>query len=112
MSDPANALPRLLGLPEDAPASLTRLDVTDWGGTLVLGGRVGDRAFELRYTDCRELRWRVYVQDRAEATPVVGFVPGKDQHRSPAQVLTAHFGLSLFYGKVEYSSRIADDVEC
>ena len=112
MTDPSTALPLLLGLPEDAPASLARLEVSDWGGTLVVGGQIGDRAFELRYTDCRDLRWRVYVQDRADVTPLVGFVPGRDQHRSPAQLLTAHFGLSLFYGSVEYSSRIADADEC
>lgn len=107
MNDPSNALPLLLGLPENAPASLTRFDVQEWGSTLVFAGQIGDQAFELRYTDCRELRWRVYVQDHTGATPLVGFVPGRDQHRSPAQVLTAHFGLSIFYGNVEYSSRIA-----
>lgn len=112
MTDPSTALPLLLGLPEDTPASLARLDVLDWGSTLVFAGQIGDHAFELRYTDCRELRWRVYVQDRAGTTPLVGFVPGRDQHRSPAQVLTAHFGLSVYYGNVEYSSRIVTDIEC
>jgi hypothetical protein len=93
-----------LGVPEDAPIMLTRLRVLDWGGTLVFEGTAGDQPFELRYTDCRELRWRVYAHERADATPLVSFAPGRDQQRSPAQILTAQFGLSLFYGSVAYSS--------
>ena len=112
MSDPTAALPALLGFPADAPVILTRIEVLDWGRTLVLYGQIGDQPFALRYADCRELRWRIYVHERRDATPVVSFAPGRDQHRSPAQILTAHFGLSLFYGAADYSSRIADRDEC
>ena len=87
-----------LGVADETPVLLQRLDVLDWGRTLVFTGAAGDQPFELRYSDCRELRWRVYVTDSNAATPLVSFVPGRDQHRSPAQLLTAHFGLSLFYG--------------
>ena len=112
MSDPATALQTLLGLAQDAPVTLTGMAVSDWGRTLTMGGQIGDQLFELRYTDCREFRWRVYVQEQADATPLVSFVPGRDQQRSPAQFLAAHFGLSLFYGSAEYSSRNAGSDEC
>lgn len=112
MSDAAATLPGLLGLAEDEPVILTGLDVTDWGQTLVLRGKAGDQPFEVRYTDCRELRWRVYVHERSDTTPLVSFAPGRDQHRSPAQLLTGQFGLSLFYGSAAYSSRIAAEDEC
>lgn len=82
----------------DAPVLIERLEPHDWGRTLVLTGRVGSQPFELRYGDCREIRWRVYAADAAAATPLVGFAAGRDQHRSPAQFLTAHFGLTLYYG--------------
>ncbi len=99
---PETAFQALLGVAESTlestPVLLTGLRVLDWGRALVLTGTVGDAAFELRYDDCRELRWRVYVAESAAATPLVSFAPGRDQQRSPAQLLTAHFGLSLYYG--------------
>ena len=99
MSQPgAGTLQALLGVPVAAPVILTRLELVNWGETVIFGGIAGDIAFELRYLNCRELRWRVYVHESAGVTPLVGFAPGRDQHRSPAQILTAHFGLSLFYG--------------
>jgi len=94
----------LLGLPDKTLVTLQRLDVLDWGQTLMFTGMAGDQPFTLRYRDCRELRWRVYVTDRADSTPLVSFAPGRDQQRSPAQFLTAHFGLSLYYGSVEITS--------
>jgi len=33
-------------------------------------------------------------------TELVNFKLGRSQHRSPAHLLTEHFGLSLFYGDV------------
>jgi hypothetical protein len=97
-------LPDSLGLPDETPVLIERLDVLDWGQTLIFTCMAGDQPFTLRYTDCRELRWRVYVSDPADSTPLVSFAPGRDQQRSPAQFLTAHFGLSLFYGSVEIVS--------
>jgi hypothetical protein len=98
----------LLGI-DEAAVTLTRLDVRDWGQTLVFQGKTsgtaGDQPFELRYTACRELRWRIYVTDRADETPLVSFAAGRDQQRSPAQFLTAHFGLSLYYGALEVTPR-------
>lgn len=92
----------LLGFDEtSAPVMLTRLDVQDWGQSLVFTGSAGRLPFTLRYTDCREMRWRVYVTNAAAETPLVSFAAGRDGQRSPAQFLTAHFGLSLYYGTVE-----------
>jgi len=104
---PDNSLFTLLAsvdLPDKTPVLIQRLDVLDWGQTLVFTGMAGDQRFTLRYDDCRELRWRVYVSDHADATPLVSFAPGRDQQRSPAQFLTGHFGLSLYYGSVEVTS--------
>jgi hypothetical protein len=97
---PLAAFYALTGAPDDSRVLVERLDVLDWGQTLVFAGRVGERGFELRYADCRDLRWRVYVADPAPLTPLVGFSPGRDQQRSPAQFLTAHFGLTLYFGSV------------
>jgi hypothetical protein len=99
----------LLGITGETSVILTRLNVLDWGQTLVFQGKAsgtaGSQPFELRYTDCRELRWRVYVTDHADETPLVSFAAGRDQQRSPAQFLTAHFGLSLYYGSIEVTQR-------
>ncbi len=91
-------------LNEDGPVLLQRLELIDWGRTLIFTGLQGDQPFTLRYDDVRDLRWRVYVANPAPVTPLVSFAPGRDQQRSPAQLLTAHFGLSLFYGSVTLSS--------
>ena len=99
-----SALSASLGLPDKTPVLIERLDVLDWGQRLVFTCAAGDQRFTLRYTDCRELRWRIYVSDPADSTPLVSFAPGRDQQRSPAQFLTAHFGLSVFYGCVEMVS--------
>lgn len=112
MNESASALAALLGVQPDAALLLTQIELAAWGRTLILRGSANDQPFEIHYTDCREFRWRVYVSEDAAATPLVSFAPGRDQHRSPAQILTAHFGLSLFYGSAAYSSRIAGTDEC
>jgi hypothetical protein len=91
-------------LSDDLPVLFQRLEVLDWGRTLIFTGIQGDQPFTLRYDDVRDLRWRVYVADSAPVTPLVSYAPGRDQHRSPAQLLSAHFGLSLFYGSVTLST--------
>ena len=106
MNDPAPLAQfyALLHLSAEPAVTLTGLDVFDWGQTLVFAGTAGDEPFALRYRDCRELRWRVYVGNSSDSTPLVSFAPGRDQQRSPAQLLTGHFGLSLYYGSIEVSS--------
>ncbi len=94
----------LLDLPAETPITFDKIDLIDWGRTLVFGGSAGDAehgvAFTLRCDDCRDLHWRVYVHDTAATTALVGFAPGRDQHRSPLQLLTEHFGLTLYYGSM------------
>lgn len=98
---------RLLGVPDDMLVMLHALDVREWGRVLVLEGTAGRLPFVLRYDDCRELRWRVYAHEQAGGaipeTAVVSFITGRDQQRSPAQILTMHFGLSLWYGSLTVS---------
>ncbi len=97
----------LLDLPADTPITFDRIDLFDWGRTLVFGGTAGSAetgiVFTLRCNDCRDLHWRVYVHDAGASTALVGFAPGRDQHRSPMQLLTEHFGLSLYYGSLTVS---------
>ncbi len=101
---PLAALHLLLGSPPDAPVLLERLETLDWGAALVLAGRAGAQSFALRYDDCRDLRWRVYASERAAVTALVSFAAGRDQHRSPAQFLTAHFGLTVYYGSLRVTT--------
>ncbi len=98
----------LLDLPAETPITFEKIDLRDWGRTLVFGGTAGGDtarsvAFELRLDDCRDLHWRVYVHDAAARTALVGFAPGRNQHRSPLQMLTEHFGLTLYYGSLSIS---------
>ena len=93
----------MLSLSEDVPVILTRIELIDWGRTFIFTGTAGDQAFTLRYDDCRDLHWRIYVADNPGTTTLISFAPGRDQQRSPAQLLTEHFGLSLFYGSVHLS---------
>ncbi len=89
----------LLAIADDTPITLTDLTVSGWGRALIFRGLAGERPFTLTFDDCREMRWRIYAHlDVSEPTPLVEFAPGRDQHRSPAQMLTGHFGLSVFYG--------------
>ena len=92
----------ILKLDHDAPILFTQLHVEGWGRSLIFDGIAGDVRFTLTFDECREMRWRVYAHlDATEPTPLQDFVAGRDQHRSPAQVLTGHFGLSLFYGTIK-----------
>mgnify|MGYP001428723524 CR=1 FL=1 len=106
MTTPETAFQALLGVPPDSIITIHRLDVLDWGQTLVLTGAAGAQPFTVRYTGCREMRWRVYAHESAgeSAAGLVSFVPGRDQHRSPAQIFTTYFGLSLYYGAFELST--------
>jgi hypothetical protein len=90
----------LYGLPPDTPLTLRALHVRHWGRTLHFEGDAGGRAFTMTFDDCREIRWRVYahLDESALDTPLVDFTSGRDQHRSAANLLTGHFGLSVYYG--------------
>ena len=68
------------------------------------GGPSKAISFQLVFEDCREMRWKAYahldVDGTAQqpVTPVVDLRLGRDQHRTPASILTDHFGVSLYYG--------------
>jgi hypothetical protein len=96
----SKAILELLNLPTETPLTLRAMHLLDWGRTLHFEGDAGGRAFHLTFEDCRELRWRVYAHLDAGSldTPLVDFAPGRDQHRSAANLLTGHFGLSVYYG--------------
>jgi hypothetical protein len=90
-----------LNLPDETPIMLTKMQVGAWGRTLIFEGTAGDLRFTLMLDDVREIRWRVYAHsDTTDVTPIVDFVEGRDQHRSPFQMLTEHFGLTVYYGNM------------
>jgi hypothetical protein len=94
---------RLLELQEDSPIHLLRLDMQLWGRNLVFTCQAQNILFYLIFSDCSESRWRHYLHHESspEAFPpseLLNFRIGRNQGRSPAQLLTEHFGLSLVYG--------------
>ncbi len=91
-----------LGLDPQTVILFTDLQIDGWGRTLIFSGAAGDVRFTLTFDECREMRWRVYAHlDAHEPTTLHDFALGRDQHRSPVQLLTDHFGLSLFYGTIQ-----------
>jgi hypothetical protein len=93
------AIYEALGVSEGSAVQLVDIWVGAWGRDVVLEGVCGDVRFEVAFDDCREMRWRVYAHDNdGEPTAWVDFAAGRDRHRSPAQVLTDTFGLTLWYG--------------
>lgn len=63
--------------------------------------------FSLVFDDCRDMRWQAYSHIELDEnvqfplTELVNFRMGRDQQRSPCQMLTEHFGLTLFYGEMK-----------
>jgi hypothetical protein len=99
-----SGLQTLLNVPPESAVLLRRVELVDWGRALVFVLRADEKNYELRFDDCREMRWRIYAHEsEGDETPVVDFVPGRDSHRSPAQILTGRFGLSLWYGAIRVS---------
>ncbi len=84
----------------------TNLELRAWGDILHFTGLAGvDVPFGLQFRDCREWRWQTYRHrssgdDALPTTELVNFKLGRSQHRSPAHLLTEHFGVSLYYGDV------------
>ena len=101
-----------LGLPEETIITLLDLAVGRWGRDFVFTAqavRPSDEAtvpFMLAFYDCSETRWQTYthielaVGALLPATALVSYKLGRDQQRSPAHLLTEHFGLSTFYGEL------------
>lgn len=101
-----------LGLPEEAVIRLLDLEVGRWGRDFVFAAQAaslndeGIIPFKMAFYDCSETRWQTYTHiDLAIGAPLptttlVSYKLGRDQQRSPARLLTEHFGLSTFYGEL------------
>lgn len=94
-----------LALPSMTPIYLTELTLRQWGRDLIFFCEADDTQFTVTFSDCRETKWQIYthMQDTGNNFPRsqwVNFRMGRDQHRSPAHILSEHFGLSLVYGKM------------
>lgn len=93
-----------LSLPETSIIRFVSLQQVMWGRDMYFHCEVDEITFELRFVDCRESRWQIYTHIRDENKPafpptdLVNIKIGRNQHRSPAHLLTEHFGLSLVYG--------------
>jgi hypothetical protein len=95
----------ILGLAPGGALTILRWEALDWGRELVFVGQHRHEdsitPFELRFTGCREIQWRVYVHDStAGAVSLDGLTFGRSDHRSPAKLLTDAFGLTLWYGEM------------
>src|SRR5688572_25357806 len=95
-----------LGLSAGGTLVVLEVAFLDWGQTLALRGehRADDGhvvRFRLAFTNCRELRWRAYVHAVGpDEALLVDVALGRSAHRSPAQLLSDRFGLSVWYGEV------------
>lgn len=95
-----------LNLPPTTAILVRSLEMVMWGRNLLFFCEANHIEFELHFKDCREMRWQIYTHMQHDKNPA--FPPtqlancalGRGQHRSPAHLLTEHFGLSLVYGEV------------
>ena len=96
-----------LNLEPTAIIRFTSLSMQMWGRELLFSCEADTLTFNLTFLDCREMRWQLYthLQDPDKPafppTDLANFKLGRNQHRSPAHLLTEHFGLSLVYGALE-----------
>ena len=94
------AIYEALGVTEGSAVQLTDVWVGAWGRDMVLEGECDGVRFELAFDDCREMQWRTYAHNNdGEATMLAEFAARRDQHRSPAKLLTDTFALTLWYGE-------------
>ena len=107
-----NFVLKTLSISDSGQIFLKHLKFVMWGQDLHFSAEVHSPdkekiTFEIHFLDCREMRWQIYTHiqetDSLDFPPteLVNFKRGRDQHRSPAHLLTEHFGLSLFYGTLE-----------
>jgi hypothetical protein len=98
-----DALRPLLDLPADGTVEVLAVHLDDWGRSLRLVCRThvktGDaRPFALVFSDCRDMRWRIYAHHSGQTAALVDIVLGSGDHRKPAHLLTDAFGVSIVYG--------------
>lgn len=95
---------RLLNLAENSPIQIVNLESHLWGRDLLFVCHAEKLNFRLAFLECSEARWRHYLHHEASneafiPTELLNFKLGRSQGRSPAQILSEHFGLSLVYGE-------------
>ncbi|MEO1286882.1 MAG: hypothetical protein AAFV93_03880 [Chloroflexota bacterium] len=96
-----------LQLPPTSQIYLTEMLWRGWGRDVEFRCIVNHYRFGLHFLDCRETRWQLYSHMQHPDNPpfpqteLANFKIGRDQHRSPAHLLTEHFGLSVVYGGLE-----------
>lgn len=96
-----------LNLPPMTPITITSLVMRQWGRDLIFACEAQDNvAFTVTFSDCREMKWQLYTHMQDDEvnfprTAWVNFRMGRSMHRSPAHILTEHFGLSLVYGEIK-----------
>ncbi|MCB9457750.1 MAG: hypothetical protein H6671_17340 [Anaerolineaceae bacterium] len=85
--------------------------VSGWGATLTFACRYQPdgtdkvHSFRLVLRDCRDIHWRVYVHTDGDGPVALADIRlGSDQHRKPANILAASFGLTVLYGSYSVES--------
>lgn len=84
-----------------------KLELGIWGRDLKFMAQANEIDFGCYFLECRETRWQHYSHKQHADNPafpiteLANFKQGRDQHRSPAHLLTDHFGLSVVYGKLQ-----------
>lgn len=102
-----NLILATLDLPSETRLYLLEMQWVMWGRDLLFSCSADDQHFKLHFLDCRETRWQLYSHMQSDDNPpfpkteLANIKLGRDQHRSPAHLLTEHFGLSLVYGGLE-----------
>lgn len=97
-----------LGLSDAGTLVIDTLTLTGWGRTLTLSGMYQPpdddpnpaQAITLTFREVRMMRWQVYahIDPDQPTVAVVAATLGRDQHRSPAHLLTDGFGILFTYG--------------
>lgn len=109
-----------LGLVEEGVFSVTGVQLVQWGREVILDFEYVTIApdktleapvlFSLIFRDCREMRWKMYAHialaemgEIAARTSLAEISIGHGAHRRDANILTAHFGLTISYGELMLS---------
>lgn len=106
-----------LGLVPEGAFSVTAVQLVQWGREVALTCEyiiIGPDdtpeepvIFSLVFRDCREMRWKIYAHialaetgEIPDRTSIAEIALGHGHHRRDANILTAHFGLTLSYGEL------------
>ena len=82
-----------LNLEPSATIQLTALEMVMWGRELHFSGHADMMPFELRFLDCRELRWQLYSHLQDENNPPHDLrVPNEICKNAPNIMIEPHTG--------------------